>query len=121
MKTDHVLMSQLRCGKSSGNRSNFVFFFFTIVLKQSTEWVEEVEEDENGESKTTRFTRPRLDVMVGPVSSFIIDHYVQWCLVCPHNDSCPMFLHAVLADVGLCDVSIDFGSFGVYFVHSDSW
>jgi hypothetical protein len=37
------------------------------VLKQSTEWVEEIEEDENGESKTTRFTRPRLDVVVGPV------------------------------------------------------
>lgn len=36
------------------------------VLRQSTEWVEEEEEDENGETKTTRFTRPRLDCMVGP-------------------------------------------------------
>jgi len=39
------------------------------VLKQSTEWVEEDEEDENGEVRTRRFTRPRLDVVVGPVSN----------------------------------------------------
>ena len=38
------------------------------VLKQSTEWVEEEEEDENGEVRTRRVTRPRLDVVVGPVS-----------------------------------------------------
>jgi hypothetical protein len=38
------------------------------VLKQSTEWVEEEEEDENGELRTKRVTRPRLDVVVGPVS-----------------------------------------------------
>lgn len=38
------------------------------ILKQSTEWVEEEEEDENGEVRTKRFTRPRLHVVVGPVS-----------------------------------------------------
>ena len=37
------------------------------VLKQSTEWVEEQVEDEHGELKTKRFTRPRLDFVVGPV------------------------------------------------------
>jgi hypothetical protein len=38
------------------------------VLKQSTEWVEEVEEDGNGGEKIRRFTRPKLDIVVGPVS-----------------------------------------------------
>jgi hypothetical protein len=37
------------------------------ILKQSTEWVEEVEVDENGESTARRFTRPKLDFVVGPV------------------------------------------------------
>jgi hypothetical protein len=41
------------------------------VLKQSTEWVEEQEEDENGEMKVRRFTRPRLDVVVGPVRKLV--------------------------------------------------
>lgn len=40
------------------------------VLKQSNEWVtEEVPDEENGGTKTIRVTRPRLDFVVGPVSS----------------------------------------------------
>ena len=42
------------------------------VLKQSTEWVtEEVPDEENPTSntmKTKRYTQPRLDFVVGPVS-----------------------------------------------------
>ena len=39
------------------------------ILRQSTEWVEEQEEDETtGEMKPKRFTRPRLDMVAGPVS-----------------------------------------------------
>ena len=39
------------------------------ILKQSTEWVEEVDEDgTDGDPKIRRFTRPRLDIVVGPVS-----------------------------------------------------
>jgi hypothetical protein len=37
------------------------------VLRQSTEWVEEEVEDDNGEMKMERSTRPRLDCVVGPV------------------------------------------------------
>ena len=36
------------------------------VLRQSTEWVDEMVQDENGETTSKRFTRPRLDVVVGP-------------------------------------------------------
>lgn len=37
------------------------------VLRSSAEWVEEVEQDEEtGEEKVTRFTRPRLHCVVGP-------------------------------------------------------
>ena len=37
------------------------------VLKQSQEWVEEiVEDEETGETTTRRFSRPRLDIVVGP-------------------------------------------------------
>ena len=36
------------------------------VLRQSQEWVEAQEEDENGDLKTSRYTRPRLDCVVGP-------------------------------------------------------
>lgn len=37
------------------------------VLSQSTEWVEEVEEDEEtGEEKVKRFTRPQLNIVLGP-------------------------------------------------------
>jgi hypothetical protein len=36
------------------------------VLRQSTEWVEEVVEDDNGEATTKRVTRPRLDFVAGP-------------------------------------------------------
>ena len=36
------------------------------VLRQSQEWVEAQEEDENGGMKTSRYTRPRLDCVVGP-------------------------------------------------------
>jgi hypothetical protein len=42
------------------------------ILKQSTEWVEEVEKDENGDRQTRRFTRPRLDFVCGPVSNRIM-------------------------------------------------
>jgi hypothetical protein len=39
------------------------------VLKQGTEWVEEVEDAGDGTEPTVRrFTRPRLDIVVGPVS-----------------------------------------------------
>ena len=39
------------------------------VLKQSNEWVtEEVPDEENGGTKTERSTRPKLDIVVGPVS-----------------------------------------------------
>jgi hypothetical protein len=37
------------------------------VLSQSTEWVEQVEEDEEtGEEKIKRFTRPKLNIVLGP-------------------------------------------------------
>lgn len=36
------------------------------VLRQSTEWVDEAVEDESGETTTKRYTRPRLDFVVGP-------------------------------------------------------
>jgi hypothetical protein len=36
------------------------------VIKQSTEWVEEVETDGDETPKVRRFTRPRLDIVVGP-------------------------------------------------------
>lgn len=36
------------------------------ILRQSTEWVEEEEEDETGEVKPRRFTRPKLDLVAGP-------------------------------------------------------
>ena len=39
------------------------------ILKQSTEWVEEVDDAGDGSEPTVRrFTRPRLDIVVGPVS-----------------------------------------------------
>jgi hypothetical protein len=36
------------------------------VLRQSQEWVEEEQDDENGEMKILRYTRPRIDCVVGP-------------------------------------------------------
>jgi hypothetical protein len=43
------------------------------VLKQTQEWVEEVEEDEEtGEQKTRRFTRPKLQWMMGPYWPMLI-------------------------------------------------
>ncbi len=51
------------------------------VLKQSTEWVEEEEEDESGEVRTRRFTRPRLDVVVGPVSTRRFTYQEQDCVL----------------------------------------
>lgn len=38
------------------------------ILKQSTEWVETEEVDETGGTRARRFTRPRLEFVVGPVS-----------------------------------------------------
>ena len=39
-----------------------------VVLNASTEWVEEVEQDEEtGEEKVTRYTRPKLNWVVGPL------------------------------------------------------
>jgi len=38
-----------------------------VVLKSSQEWVEEIQEDEEtGEHTSRRYTRPKLDVVVGP-------------------------------------------------------
>lgn len=37
-----------------------------VVLRSSTEWVEEVEVEEDGEEKVRRYPRPRLDCVVGP-------------------------------------------------------
>jgi hypothetical protein len=54
--------SALVCGSIGAGRIGNM-----AILKQSTEWVEEVTEDENGETKTRRFTRPKLDFVVGPV------------------------------------------------------
>jgi len=56
-----LCFSAIACSKLGASRVGNM-----AVLKQSTEWVEEEEEDENGETKTRRFTRPRLDVVVGP-------------------------------------------------------
>ena len=57
-----VCCSAILCSKLGASRVGNM-----AILKQSQEWVEEEEEDENGETKTRRFTRPRLDVVVGPV------------------------------------------------------
>jgi hypothetical protein len=51
--------SALACAKA-GRVGNMV------VLRSSTEWVEEVEEGEGGEEKVRRYMRPRLDCVVGP-------------------------------------------------------
>ena len=58
-----ICCSAVVCSKIGASRVGNM-----AVLKQSTEWVEEEEEDENGETKTRRFTRPKLEVVVGPVS-----------------------------------------------------
>jgi len=43
------------------------------VLKQSQEWVEEfVQDEETGETVTRRYSRPRLDVVVGPYWPMLI-------------------------------------------------
>ena len=54
--------SALLCSRlGAGRVGNFA------VLKQSQEWVEEVTEDEEtGESSVRRYTRPRLDCILGP-------------------------------------------------------
>lgn len=57
-----VYMSALVCSKLGADRVGNM-----AVLKQTQEWVEEVEKDEEtGEETTRRFTRPRLQCMVGP-------------------------------------------------------
>ena len=39
-----------------------------VVLRSSTEWVEEVElDEETGEEKITRYTRPKLHCVMGPL------------------------------------------------------
>ena len=58
-----ICCSAVVCGMLGAGRLGHM-----AVLKQSTEWVEEEEEDEDGEVVTRRYTRPRLDCIVGPVS-----------------------------------------------------
>ena len=55
------------------------------VLKQSTEWVEEVEEDEDDVEKIRRFTRPKLDIVVGPVSLLKRRKRLMMCDCLLHN------------------------------------
>ena len=54
--------SAIACSKVGAGRVGNM-----IVLKQTTEWVEEEEIDENGEKRTKRFTRPKLQFVMGPV------------------------------------------------------
>ena len=56
--------SAIACSKVGAGRVGNM-----IVLKQTTEWVEEEEIDENGEKRTRRFTRPKLQFVMGPVST----------------------------------------------------
>eukprot|EP00934_Nitzschia_sp_Nitz4_P001065 Nitzschia sp. Nitz4//scaffold1_size375055//293179//297150//NITZ4_000316-RA/size375055-processed-gene-0.459-mRNA-1//-1//CDS//3329541165//1065//frame0 len=56
-----VCCSALVCGLLGAGRVGNM-----AVLKQSTEWVEEEEEDEAGNVRTRRVTRPKLDFVVGP-------------------------------------------------------
>jgi len=56
-----VCCSAVVCGALGAGRIGHF-----AILKQSTEWVEEEEEDENGEMVSRRFTRPKLEVVVGP-------------------------------------------------------
>jgi hypothetical protein len=76
------------------------------VLKQSTEWVEETVEDENGETKIKRFTRPRLDFVVGPVSE-CCEERAQIILLSLSRlstfDSSPFAMQTVLAYVASCN------------------
>jgi hypothetical protein len=58
-----ICCSAMVCGAIGAGRVGNM-----AVLKQSTEWVEEVEQDENNVEKIRRFTRPKLDIVVGPVS-----------------------------------------------------
>lgn len=56
-----VCCSALVCGLlNTGRVGNMV------VFRQSQVWVEDEAEDENGELKTRRYTRPQLDCVVGP-------------------------------------------------------
>jgi len=68
------------------------------VLRQSTEWVDEVVEEENGETTTKRFTRPRLDFVVGPVSQRGNESYMLVVKVDAHAHlfSCPSLLLIIL-------------------------
>jgi hypothetical protein len=87
------------------------------VLKQSTEWVEEEEVDENGESTARRFTRPKLDVVVGPVRKRTIAVETE------ARDSSNVFVDlwfVVLANALLCDLPFDLGSLYNHFVHRHS-
>eukprot|EP00980_Cylindrotheca_fusiformis_P023840 scaffold11043_cov122-Cylindrotheca_fusiformis.AAC.7 len=59
--TPCICCSAFICSKVGAGRIGHM-----AILKQTTEWVEEVEEDENGEARTRRFTRPKLDMVVGP-------------------------------------------------------
>eukprot|EP00980_Cylindrotheca_fusiformis_P023839 scaffold11043_cov122-Cylindrotheca_fusiformis.AAC.6 len=59
--TPCICCSAFACSKVGAGRIGHM-----AILKQSTEWVEEVEEDENGEARTRRFTRPKLDMVMGP-------------------------------------------------------
>lgn len=58
-----ICCSAMVCGAIGAGRVGNM-----AVLKQSTEWVEEVEENEDDVEKIRRFTRTKLDIVVGPVS-----------------------------------------------------
>lgn len=54
--------SAMFCGRLGAGRVGNM-----AILHQSQEWVEEIEEDEEtGEQRTQRFTRPKLNWMMGP-------------------------------------------------------
>mmetsp|Transcript_19893 Transcript_19893/g.48838 ORF Transcript_19893/g.48838 Transcript_19893/m.48838 type:complete len:290 (+) Transcript_19893:126-995(+) len=56
-----ICCSAFACSKIGAGRIGNI-----AVLKQSTEWVEEIEEGEDGQPRTRRFTRPKLDFVIGP-------------------------------------------------------
>lgn len=90
------------------------------ILKQSTEWVEEEEEDENGEPVTRRSTRPRLEFIVGPVSLHILQVFLVVELVYDLTVLFPAQTLLVLADALPCDLPLDFWRLDCHFVDCHS-